>query len=348
MESTAEYTLMESTIEYTPKSILRFYTSSEQIEHYSAVVLTDLSVLQVKTPMGVTKERFESVEQWLTSLPGQPSSSQLVIDTNPSRSTQNSKRSSNKEKKDKKEEKEEKEQKVDHKSDWENRKSIDLSKRKSLYPLSYDKFNTFPWLRLIHQFVKEVKPSLLKEEPFIKAFNGLIEFMIRNNDNMITYIPLQKQFAYESPLVFDMSHSSALKGFPVSILSTFVVLDNHPYRATYKRFISNRELHSMVLTKDGNQLIRELYDIYQPVYELIKTDVIPYVEKKKKTTIMEIKIRESKRFLNHYNKKFDRRRDVYERGIERLTKQYDRDVIYLQNKIKEITDKMEQYKRDME
>lgn len=334
---------MESTtIEYTPKSILRFYTSSEQKEHYSAVVLTDQSLLQVKTPMGVTKERFESVEQWLSSLPGQPTSNQLVIDTNPSRSIRPSKQSSNKEKK------EEKEQKVDHKSDWENRKSIDLSKRKSLYPLSYDKFNTFPWLRLIHQFVKEVKPSLLKEEPFIKAFNGLIQFMIRNTDNIITYIPLQKQFAYETPLVFNMSHSSPLKGFPISILSSFVVIPNNQLRYTYGRFISNRELYSSVLTEEGNQLIRELYDAYQPVYELIKTDIIPYVEKKKKRTVMEIKIRESKRFLNHYNKKFDRRRDVYERGIERITKQYDRDVIYLQNKIKEITDKMEQYKRDME
>ena len=344
MDSTTDYTLMESSIEYTPKSILRFYTSSEQTEHYSAIILTDLSILQVKTPMGVTKEHFESVEQWLTSLPGQPKPNQLVIDENPIRSIRSSKRSSNK---DKKEEKEEKEKKVDHKSDWENRKSIDLSKRKSLYPLSYKGFNTFPWLRLIHQFVKEIKPSLLKEEPFIKAFNRLIEFMIRNNDNMITYIPLQKQFAYETPLVFNMSHSSALKGFPVCILSSFVVIPNSSYRLN-NRFISNRELHSMVLTEDGNQLIRELYDVYQPVYELIKTDVIPYVEKKKKRTVMEIKMRESKRFLNHYNKKFDRRRDVYERGIERLTKQYDRDVIYLQNKIKEITDKLEQYKRDME
>jgi hypothetical protein len=145
-----------------------------------------------------------------------------------------------------------------------------------------------------------------------------------------------------------MSHSSPLKGFPVSILSSFVVIPNNQFRYIYSRFISNRELHSLVLTEEGNRLIRELYDIYQPVYELIKTDVIPYVEKKKKTTVMEIKIRESKRFLNHYNKKFDRRRDVYERGIQRLTKQYEKDVIYLQNRIKEITDKMEQYKRDME
>lgn len=341
MESTAEYIPMESTIEYTPKSILRFYSSSDQTQHYSAVVLTDLSILQVKTPIGITKEHFESVEQWLTSLPEKPSPNQLVIDTNPTRSTLNYRQSSKKDKK------EEKEQKVDHKSDWENRKSIDLSKRKSLYPLSYEKFNTFPWLRLIHQFVKEIKPSLLKEEPFIKAFNGLIEFMIRNNDNMITYIPFRKQFVYETPLVFDMSHSSPLKGFPISILSSFVVMSNSSYRLN-NRFISNRELYSSVLTEEGNQLIRELYDVYQPVYELIKTDVIPYVEKKKKRTVMEIKMRDSKRFLNYYNKKFDRRRDVYERGIQRLTKQYEKEVAYLQNKIKEITDKIDLYKNEME
>ena len=143
MESTTEYKSMSS-VEYSPKSILRFFPSPDQPEHYSAVVLNNQEILQVKTPTGKTKMLYDSVEQWLESISEKPTLNQLVIDENPIRNSS------------------EKKMKVptnneiaNEEQDWKNRKTIDLSKRKTVYPLSYASFRTFPWLRLIYSFVKE-------------------------------------------------------------------------------------------------------------------------------------------------------------------------------------------------
>ena len=325
MESTTEYKSVPST-EYQPKSILRFFPSPDQTTHYSAVILSNQSLLQVKTPTSNTKQHFDSVDEWLQSIPP----NQLVIDENPIRKSSEKKM------------KEHVDEKNNENKDWENRKTIDLSKRKTLYPLSYESFRAFPWLRSIHRFVKEAKPSLLKEEVFIRAFNYLIEFMIRRSDHIVTYIPTFKKYKYDSPLTFDLSHPSPFKNFPVSIHTSFICAP----KFYHYQFISIREGHKFQLTEDGNKLIQELYDIYQPVYELIKTDVIPYVEKKRKQNIAKYKIQHTKSVLNRVNKKFEHTRIIYENGIERLRRDYERSIGYLQNQMKELTSKLEQYTLD--
>jgi len=336
MESTTDYKSVPS-MEYPHKSILRFFPSPDQPLHYSAVILTNQTLLQVKTPTENTKKPFDSVEHWLDSIPEKPTVNQLIIDENPVRKSSEKRMKSNKDEKD------------DEKRDWDNRKTIDLSKRKTLYPLSYESFRAFPWLRSIHRFVKEVKPSLLKEEVFIRAFNYLIEFMIRNSDHIVTYIPTLKQYRYDSPLTFDLSHPSPLKNFPISIHISFIITPTtRPY---HYQFIGVRDGYSstiLKLTEDGHKLIQDLYDIYQPVYELIKTDVIPYVEKKRKNAILTHKLQHTQASLNRYNKLFEHKRKIYERGVERLRFQYERNIGYIQNTIMELTQKLEQYKREFE
>jgi len=335
MESTAEYKSIPST-EYSPKSIIRFFPSQEQPTHYSAVILSNQTILQIKTPTGNTKQHFDSVEEWLQSIPENPTLNQLVVDENPVY------KSSQKKTKVQNDEKDNEEQ------DWKNRKQIDLSKRKKIYPLSYQSFRTFPWLRLIHSFVKEAKPSLLKEEVFIRAFNYLIEFMIRHSDHIVTYIPTFKKYYYDSPLTFNLSHPSPLKNFPVNIHTSFIVTPNT--RQYHHQFIGihNAYASNIQLTEDGTKLINELYDIYQPVYELIKTDVIPYVEKMRKQNIVKYKIQHTNWLLNRVNKKFEHKRVIYVKGVERLRRAYEMNIGYLQTQIKELTSKLEQYNRDLQ
>lgn len=336
MESTTDYNSVAS-MEYPPKSILRFFPSPDQPLHYSAVILSNQSLLQVKTPTANTKQHFDSVEEWLQSIPENPTPNQLVIDENPVRKSSESS--------------EKKTQLLDdgknqEETDWKNRKQIDLSKRKTIYPLSYQSFRTFPWLRSIYQFIKEAKPSLLKEEVFIRAFNYLIEFMIRHSDHIVTYIPTFKKYKYDSPLTFSLSDLSPFKKFPVNIHTSFIVTPST--RHYHYQFMGVRDGYtsSIILTEDGTKLINELYDIYQPVYELIKEDVIPYVEKKRKQNIATYKIRHTKSVLNRVNKKFEHNRIVYEKGVERLRRGYEMSVSYLQTQIKELTSKLEQYTLD--
>lgn len=334
MESTTDYNSVTS-MEYPPKSILRFFPSPDQPLHYSAVVLSNQSLLQVKTPTANTKQHFDSVEEWLQSIPEKPTLNQLVIDENPIR------KSSEKIMKEPVDEKDNEEK------DWKNRKQIDLSKRKTIYPLSYQSFRAFPWLRSIYSFVKEAKPSLLKQEVFIKAFNYLIEFMIRHSDHIVTYIPTFKKYRYDSPLTFSLSDPSPLKKFPLNIHTSFIVTSGAKY---YHSFIgTNGGYHTnFQLTEDGTKLINELYDIYQPVYELIKDDVIPYVEKKRKQNVLGYKIQHTRTVLNRVNKQFEHKRIIYEKGVERLRRGYEMSVSFLQTQIKELTSKLEQYKRELE
>jgi hypothetical protein len=298
--------LFKEVVYFKPKSILRYYPPNNESEHYSAVVLSNNTLLQVKTPSGVSKIVFETVEQWLESLPHHPSTEDLKVEKNPK------KKSSEK-----------------------------ISKPSKISLLKSDRI---PWLNSILSFVTEMKSPLVKDDLFIKSFNDIVIFVDSHSNDFLTYSPSVKRYRYKVPLEFKLSHPEPLKGFPISIHQKYIDLQLYGYN----RYYSISDISKMKLNENGTKLIEELFNAYQPLYELIKVDVIPYVQKKGKSQVLYDKIKYSQYHLRSFNKKLDRRRIVYENGLKRLQAEWERYSTSLTNSINELNDKIKMYTTELE
>ena len=132
---------------YAAKSILRFYPadSNSTDVHYSAVVLADARVYQIKSPSN-EKTIFDTVESWLQSLPGSPSADALLID-----------QKGNNEQKEKNEKKEKQEKQ---------------KKKKYNVPTERQSRGTLlKWGRHVYYAIKTLVPALLEKEEVIEAYN---------------------------------------------------------------------------------------------------------------------------------------------------------------------------------
>lgn len=73
---------MHSSTMYAPGTVFRFYASSAA-EHYTGLFLKDGAVLQIKTPNGTSKTKYDSFETWRASI--DPSYNVLKVDASKAR-----------------------------------------------------------------------------------------------------------------------------------------------------------------------------------------------------------------------------------------------------------------------
>lgn len=124
---------------YPYRSTIRFQTS------HTAVVLKDDRIYQVKSPSN-EKVYFDTVDQWVQSLPGPPSMDDLIVTTTES-----------------------------EKKKITEKKSI--KKRFHVPQKGVARYGGLNWGRHVYYSIKQVAPALLADEAIMEAYNAFIEVM---------------------------------------------------------------------------------------------------------------------------------------------------------------------------
>jgi len=211
--------------EYAPNTILRFYPTEGSQDHFSAVVKQNNSIFEVKSPNSErVKQVYESLTEWLASLPGSPSADKLSIDTNPKRRT---------------------------KADGEKKKVKDKkAKPKKIIKPGKNMPRSTRWLIQIYRLMKEANAELLTNQAVVEAFNALYDCLAKYTADVSTWPSHNK---YSGGIVIEHKQWDQWKGIPGRILS------NVP---------------------NWTDIIADIIKTYTPLYELIKRDVVPHMERK--------------------------------------------------------------------
>lgn len=118
------------------------------------------------------------------------------------------------------------------------------------------------WARHVYTIIHEFAPDLLKREDVIDAFNSFVDCLAKHNDVFESYIP-SKRKRYQVGILYEkMKFQRYLD-------------ENIPARFKNEDEVwRNRQLSSV-----HQEIIREILQIYKVLYDLIKRDVLPPLER---------------------------------------------------------------------
>ena len=131
----------------------------------------------------------------------------------------------------------------------------------------------------IYEMMKSANPTLLEREDVKKAFNDFVEFLIKYNDSFQSTKPTK--------------HNKYTTGVKLKIKKDYLAELN--FRFIYPQ----NKMWSSELTRKFDEYSNEFLTYYTPLYDLIKRDVIPYMEIKD----WEIK---SKNMIEYYHRLIER------------------------------------------
>ena len=136
-----------------------------------------------------------------------------------------------------------------------------------------DKYNGFKvpdkktpstrWAIYLYDMIKEAKPELLKREDVRNEYNNLITCLRKYDGFLESHIP-SKYYKYISKI--------DIIGKGVTVLS------GSPFRWIHDNLYINHQ-HN-VYSEKKTEFNTEIKQVYAPLYELIKRDIIPYMELK--------------------------------------------------------------------
>lgn len=181
-------------------------------------------------------------------------------------------------------------------------------------PLSKS-YKTFPWTKHIHLLFKELCPHLLEQEPVISAFNALITCLLKYRNEFQTFKP-SPSYKYEECInirYIDVKYSSghtqkALRGFA------------HRIRG--------------VTQEKEQEISSDIYQHYVVLYELIKRDIVPAMERKTHTINME------------KNMKYTCKRIAqYDEQIKKVKERCEKDIQMIQNHIVDLSTRMKEFEK---
>ena len=109
----------------------------------------------------------------------------------------------------------------------------------------------------IYEMMKAANPTLLEREDVKKAFNDFVEFLIKYNDSFQSTKPTR--------------HNKYITGVKLKIEKDY-------QRELNFRFIYPQQSWNTESMKKFDECSNEFLKYYTPLYELIKRDVIPYME----------------------------------------------------------------------
>lgn len=116
------------------------------------------------------------------------------------------------------------------------------------------------WGLHIYELIKEAKPELLERDDVRTAYNNLIACLEKYDGSVITWIPT-KSYKYKSGIVLKYDKWSTLMGIP----GRFTYEDTH---------------RDHTLQKKMNEESKDIINTYNILFELIKRNVVPYMELK--------------------------------------------------------------------
>ena len=154
--------------------------------------------------------------------------------------------------------------------------------------------------------IKEAQPELLQREDVRTAYNNLVECLRKYDGLLESYIP-SKYSKYNSGIDFDY------------IANGVAVFNCHPFRwladHDYTNHKSNEQRDENI--KKKIEFIVELEKVYTPLFDLIKRDVIPYMELKQH----EINSKYTIQRLHYQMEKVERSIKMYENRVTELYKE---------------------------
>jgi hypothetical protein len=183
-------------------------------------------------------------------------------------------------------------------------KKADTTTKKKTVKTKVDKYNGFKvpdrkivctrWTIYIYDMIKEAKLDLLQREDVRNAYNNLVECMRKYDGYIESYIPSKYQ-KYNTE---------------INIMKTDVKFNYNTFR-----WIANNSQRDTIL-ENKEEFIKDFKQMYTPLFDLIKRDVINYMELKKHEIGNKYIIER-----NHYQMgKIEKCIKVFESKIEELYK----------------------------
>ncbi len=315
---------------FPSQTILRFRPSSEA-EPYVAIVLVEGgNILEVKRG-GVTKRViYSSIEEWLDSIDEHPTVDQLET---------RSKDELNDEK-ESKELKKEANTKAKTGAKVKEEKPVKEKKVKlNLIPRTERNY-AIEWTYHIHKIIKEANPTLLTNKDVILAFNHLVDVLLQHVKHVVTTVSSSRYAKYTTGI--DITDIESLKRVcQVRLDSVFYNTDNNRYviRSHYYGSTAIKTPESLKMQQD---IYEEILAAYLPLFELIKKDVIPYMEQQAKA----IKNKENSDRILYLSERMESLQNVYEKElarrkslIVRFTQSHERQLAELRSTLAAIMEK---------
>ena len=187
-------------------------------------------------------------------------------------------------------------------------KSVNTMDKKSIARLcsSRRKNQSLHWAAHIYQVLDELCPYLLLREPVIEAFNTFITSLRKYESEHHTFY-FTKRNKYSSGIVLTLITNGLNKGRVNGMPSRFLIRN------------SARE----------NEIALDIYQHFLPLYELIKDDIIPIIEQKKKEHRKQIQENRLHMELSHVNQLIIKLKERYENTLENLN----RTIVHINNEI---------------
>jgi len=159
------------------------------------------------------------------------------------------------------------------------------------------------WTIFIYNMIKEAKPELLLNELVKNAYNNLVDCLIKYEDILETWIPT-KYYTYnilKNGIILKKDCYSQITSIPGISDNCIPGFWNYPLHADKKQI-------EIQINANSDDII----NTYHILYELIKRDIIPYMELK------EHEINSKKNIEIYYNniKKHDNYIKIYEKCID--------------------------------
>jgi hypothetical protein len=175
----------------------------------------------------------------------------------------------------------------------------------SAKPVLSKQYKTYPWSKHIHRLLKEFCPHLLEQEPVINAFNGLVNCLATHR-NVFQTFKTSLSYTYEVGInvtYIDITYSTGK-------IYTLKRLKGFPYR------------FQGVTPEQEQEIGGDIYQHYIVLYEWIKRDIVPAMERKAHAI-------QTEKFMKQACKRVTQ----MDEQIKNIQKRCERDIYEIQLKI---------------
>jgi hypothetical protein len=150
----------------------------------------------------------------------------------------------------------------------------------------------------IYDMIKEADPTLLERDDVRIAFNNFVDCLRKYDTEIESWVP-SKYNRYKTGIMIDENNKySHLKGLPCRFKNEYSAYNNPDIKKQ--------------LTSDINAVL----NAYKPLYELIKRNVVPYMEVKE----WELKSKKDIDLYHKYMERLERDIKTYELSINQTRK----------------------------
>ena len=290
------------------ESILRYHPKDGSA--HSTAVMVENTLLEVKREGQTVRNRYPSVDVWLLSFPG-ASWSEIVV-SHPADARPTNARSEPEPEPEPEDNKvsDEKAQEQEQKTTKKTKKAEKAEKLKlHLIPSSRQIYSTM-WTHHLHHLMKEANPALLKREDVIRAFNRLVDVLVEHQTHVYTISPNLSNRYEENTVIPDMSKTHKELSIVCHVEMNSVYRDPGTGRMVIHRRYYRP--HAPIPTKEEFHISKQILDAYLPLLDLIRGDILPYMERMRAAAKNKYITREIQKLME----RMDRAQANFERDLE--------------------------------